>query len=114
MDELHTFLIKLNFLNNNIQFTLETMNIEKNLNFLDLTINILQNRPTFSDFRKLTYIDNLIDNNSFHPTIHKIAAFKTCHRLLKVSMSKVDYEQKLQMIKVKASVKAEITTLIPH
>lgn len=62
VNSLDSFMIYLNSVNNNIKFTYELQS-ENKLNFLDLQINIINNKPDFSIFRRTTHTGQVIDNN---------------------------------------------------
>ena len=96
--QLTTFLAYLNSLHPNIQFTLE---IEENnrINFMDLSIQKINNRLQFGIYHKPTHTDMLIHNSSMHPYSHKLAAFRCyVHMLLSVPMSKMQYENEVNII----------------
>jgi hypothetical protein len=68
----HT-LADFNSIHPNIQFTIEN-ETHNSLNYLDLTITNMQEKLTFSIFRKPTSTDLIIHNDSCHPQEHKNAA----------------------------------------
>ena len=75
------FLNHLNSFFPSIIFTLEVGG--SNINFLDLTIRILEGYHTFSIYRKDSATDSTIDGASFCPWPHKLAAFHWyIHRLV--------------------------------
>ncbi|KAI5642939.1 reverse transcriptase (RNA-dependent DNA polymerase) domain-containing protein [Phthorimaea operculella] len=97
-DDINNFLTYINSINPNIQFTVEIGG--KELNFLDLTISIIDNRHDFKIYRKPTYTDVVIHANSKHPTSHKHAAFHSMiHRLVSVPMTKPNFDKELNTIK---------------
>lgn len=72
----------------------------KMLNFLDVTIKIVNNRFEFSIFRKPMTTDIVIPNDSNHPRKHKHAAFHALvHRALNIPMSKNNLDKELDIIR---------------
>lgn len=94
--------IFLNFINNihpNIKFTMEVEQ-NKQINFLDLTIQNNKGIHSFKIFHKPSHTDTVIHNSSSHPYPHKMAAFNSMiHRLLNVPLSEVDFKYELNLIK---------------
>ncbi|XP_072375519.1 uncharacterized protein [Diabrotica undecimpunctata] len=92
----------LNTINNihpNIKFTME---LESNfsINFLDLSINRINNVFDYSIYRKPTQTDHVIHFNSNHPISHKLSAFNSfIHRLETIPLSNTNYIQELNIIK---------------
>ncbi|KAI5632973.1 GIY-YIG catalytic domain-containing protein [Phthorimaea operculella] len=85
----------------------------KSINFLDLTIDIQENHHIYKIYRKPTYSDNIIHATSRHPDSHKHAAFHAfIHRLVKVPMSKDDFQEELNTIKQIARNNGYTNTLI--
>jgi hypothetical protein len=88
----------LNKINKNIQFTLETQ-IDNKINFLDLTINISNNKFNFNIYRKPTQTDTIIRNDSNHPFSQKYAYFNSIlYRLERVPLNKYNYHNELNII----------------
>jgi hypothetical protein len=56
-----------------LKFTIEK-EIENKINFLDITINREPNKMSIYIYRKPTYTDVIIPNDSCHPREHKMAA----------------------------------------
>lgn len=97
--ELDEFLSFINSLNSSIQFTME-VGVHR-LNFLDLNIDISRGKHDFKIHRKDTYSDNIIPADSYHPISHKHAALQSMvHRLLTVPLSKRNYLEELENIKI--------------
>lgn len=93
------FMQNLNAVHENIKFTVEKEN-EGTLNFLDLTITRINKKHEFKIFRKPTYTDITIHNNSLHPKSHKLAAYHSMvHRLVSIPMSISDFKNELTTIK---------------
>ena len=72
INEIHNMF---NTISPDLNFTLEQ---EQNngLNFLDLTIRKTTNKIVFDIYRKPTTSDNIIPNDSYHPSEHKLAAVR--------------------------------------
>lgn len=88
----------LNSQNDNIKFTSES-EIDKSLNFLDLTIKRTNQGLQFSIFRKPTNTDHCIDYFSDHPTAHKLAFFNSMlHRLFIIPLHYNDFKKEVQVI----------------
>lgn len=104
LQDLHEFASHLNTLHSTIKFTIELENENKQLNFLDLTISVTDNKHTFDIFRKPTDTGVVIDNQSNHPYQHKVAAFH-CYieRILKIPLSTESFNRELMIIKQIAS-----------
>lgn len=96
--QLNKFHENLNSLDPHIKFTIEFGG--EHLNFLDLSINLLNNRHVFSIFRKSTYSDITIHNSSNHPQAHKHAAFHSMvNRALSIPMSDENLSKEKSVIK---------------
>ena len=80
-EELKVFFEELNKLEESIQFKMEFGNKEKN--FLDLNIRITrENKLKLDIYRKRTYTDVIIPNDSYHPIQYKMAVKNIfCHRI---------------------------------
>lgn len=90
---------KLNAIAPKLKFTLET-EVDNKLNFLDLTLHKVDNKIEFSIYRKPTATDHTIDNSSYHPITHKMAAYNSLvHRLLTIPLSPENYRNEVQLIK---------------
>ena len=88
----------LNKINKNIQFTLE-IQINNKLNFLDLTVSIINNKFDFSIYRKPTQTDAIIPHDSNHPYSQKISFFNSIfYRLERIPLNKTNYEHELNII----------------
>ena len=97
--QLNLFLNFINSLEPSINFTLE-LDENKSINFLDLTIKILNNRHDFSIFRKPTHTDTIIPASSSHPWTHKLAFFNSSiHRLFNVPMSPDNFLKEVNVLK---------------
>ena len=68
---LHCF----NNLNPKLKFTLEK-EMERRIKFLDLTIPREHNKFSIDIYRKPTFTDTIISNDSCHPEEHKLAAVR--------------------------------------
>jgi hypothetical protein len=64
-----------NDLTPNLKFTLEK-EVERKINFLDTTIHRESNNLSIEIYRKPTYTDSIIPNDSCHPKEHKLAAIR--------------------------------------
>lgn len=97
--QLNKFFIFINNLHPRIKFTLE-IEEDNSINFLDLTIQKLDNFLSFSIYRKPTHTDSVIHYTSVHPYTHKLAAFRSLvHRLLNVPLSPQNYEKEINIIR---------------
>lgn len=98
--QLDSFLKLLNSIDNNINFTVEK-EINQSLNFLDLTITRCSNKLNFNVYRKPTSTDTIIPANSCHPIQTKYAVFHSfINRLLNLPLSKIDYINEINTIKL--------------
>lgn len=96
LDLLHKFL---NNITPNLKFTMETEQSNK-INFLDITIEKIDNRLDFSIYRKPTTSNQTIHSTSYHPVSHKLAAYNSMvYRLLHVPMTEQNYNRELKIIK---------------
>jgi hypothetical protein len=96
--QLDSFLNHLNSLHPKISFSMEK-DANGTINFLDLTINITGGRHEFSIYRKPTYTDHIIPNDSVHHFSHKHAAFHSMiHRLLHIPLSPSNFNMELTTI----------------
>jgi hypothetical protein len=88
-----------NDLSPNLKFTVET-EIDKKLNYLDLTITRNQDNLKFNIYRKPTTTDNVIPNDSCHPNEQKMASFRHfISRMNSYSLDKTDRTKELNTIK---------------
>lgn len=91
----------LNFINNihpNINFTVETEKDGK-INFLDLTLSHNETSISFDIYRKPTFTDITISNQSFSPKSHKLAAYNSMiHRALSIPLSEEQLKIELNTI----------------
>lgn len=96
--QLHMFLEEINKINKSIQFTMEKGGNQ--INFLDIGIEITNNKLDFSIYRKPTYSDNIIHNTSRHHISHKLSVFHSLiHRLLHVPLNCINFNNELNVIK---------------
>jgi len=58
-----------------LKFTIEK-EVERKINFLDITISRDPNKLSIDIYRKPTYSDIIIPNDSFHPKEHKLAVIR--------------------------------------
>lgn len=97
-EDLDWFLSHMKSINSQIQFTMEIG--ESTINFLDLTITLVDNKHNFKIYRKDTFCDNIIPANSNHPVTHKHAALHTMiHRLVSLPLNKDDFQYELSVIR---------------
>lgn len=97
-DKLTTFLNTINSLYPTIKFTIEFGG--KMINFLDLSISIVDNQHTFGVYRKPTSTNILLNNNSFRPISHKLAALLSfIHRLVTLPLTHIEFEKELATIR---------------
>ena len=97
-DDLIKFQNEMNSLHPKIKFTTET-EINKQLNFLDITITRNQNQFKFGIYRKPTTTDTLIPYNSHHTYSQKSAAFHSLiHRAFNIPLEKEELEKELKII----------------
>jgi hypothetical protein len=73
--EIEDLLNDFNSLTANLKFTLEKEEDCK-INFLDITIHRENNKLSVEIYRKPTYTDSIIPNDSCHPNEHKLAAVR--------------------------------------
>ena len=84
-----------------INFTLEFGG--PTINFLDLIINIINQRHSFKIFRKPTYTDVIIPASSFRHPVHKNASYMSMiHRLLSAPLFPQDFNNEVNTIKYSA------------
>lgn len=97
--QLTSFSEYINSIHPNIKFTIESEN-NNSINFLDLTIRRIDNKLDFSIYHKPSHTDITINNKSYHPFQHKIAAYNSMvFRLINVPMSKENFTKELNIIK---------------
>ena len=95
IEKLHKYI---NSIHDNIKFTLE-VEINKSINFLDLTIQNVNQKHSFKIYRKDTQTDHTIHSTSNHPAQHKYAAYNhMLHRLNNIPMAYADYNEELNTI----------------
>lgn len=95
--ELDQFLKDINKLKKNLTFKLELG--DKELNFLDLKTRILDQKIVFEIYRKDSYTDAIIPQNSNHSEQHKMASFHCLlNRLLSIPLSEKAYNRELTTI----------------
>jgi hypothetical protein len=99
--QLDLFLTNLNIINDSIKFTMEVGG--NSISFLDIRLNICNNKIEFDVFRKPTYSDNIIHATSNHHISHKLSVFHSLlHRLLEIPLSKENYNKEIKTIEVLA------------
>lgn len=97
--QLNNILQFINSLHPSITFTMEE-EIDKSLNFLDLTITRTLDKHKFSIYHKPSHTDTTIHNKSNHPIQHKLATFHSMlHRLINTPLSEKDFNIELNIIK---------------
>jgi hypothetical protein len=97
--QLDQFVRFLNTRHNSINFTMER-GLNQSINFLDLAIEIKENKHVFSIYRKPTYTDQVIPSDSCHPISHKLASFHCMlHRLISIPMPQTSFDRELAIIK---------------
>lgn len=97
--QLDNFLDFINSIHNNIKFTIEKEH-NNSINFLDLSINKINNKHNFAVFHKPTHTDMTIHNTSCHPIQHKLASFfSMIHRLITLPLNKFNFQKELNIIK---------------
>lgn len=85
-----------------MEITLETQ-IANEINILDLSINIFNNKCNFDIYRKLTYKHNLtqtnnyiIPNDSNQPSTQNVPySNSVLYILVRISLNKVNYEEQI-------------------
>ena len=86
-----------------IEFTAEFGG--KEIGFLDLKISILQHKHSFGIHRKPSSTDIIINNSSYRPTVHKLAAFHSLiHRLVTIPLTDEELQKQVSIIHHLASV----------
>lgn len=89
----------LNSLHHSIKFTKES-EIDRKLNFLDISITRKDNILSYSIYRKPTQTSHTIDHHSNHPITHKMAGLNTMvNRAIKIPMNKDDFKKEINTIK---------------
>ncbi|XP_050518098.1 uncharacterized protein LOC126892578 [Diabrotica virgifera virgifera] len=107
-------LVSLNNLHPAITFTLETES-NNSINFLDLTLTRIENKLSFSVFRKPTQTDHTIPRSSNHPFQQKMASFYCyIHRLLSLPLSDTNFTSELDIIKQLAYSNGYSPTLVDN
>lgn len=90
---------RINSLHSKIKFTLE-VELNRKINYLDLTISIINNSLEFEIFRKPTQTDHTIPSFSNHHISHKLAAFNCyINRMLNIPLSTVNFTKELNIVK---------------
>lgn len=99
MEYIEDFVKEVNSVNPMVQFKEEIGG--KELCYLDLHIKITQsNKIEFDIFRKATYTDVIIPNDSFHPVGYKMSAINSmCYRAIKCLKNKETLKKELGRIK---------------
>ncbi|KAL1447597.1 hypothetical protein WDU94_009868 [Cyamophila willieti] len=96
--QLENFKNDINKINDNIKFTLEHGG--KEINYLDLTINIENNKLKTKIYRKPTYADAIIPADSFHPWKYKTSAIESfIYRAIKCTTDIEDLKHEIQTIR---------------
>jgi len=102
-ESLQAFLDVLNDLYPSIRFTVEFGG--KKINFLDITISIVDNCHTFEVFRKPTSTDILLNASSLCPTSHKLAALHSLiHRSISLPQAPPEFDKEVATIRHLANV----------
>jgi hypothetical protein len=97
--QLVNFLKMLNEIDTHIQFTME-LEEGRALNYLDLTVKIVNQKFDFSIHRKKCYSDQTINSLSRHHHSQKLAAFHTMiHRVCSIPMTDENKQNELNTIK---------------
>lgn len=79
-EEWKQFVEEINNMEETIKFKMEIGNQE--INFLDLNIKMTKDNFIFDIYRKETFTDAIIPNDSYHPMQYKMAAISNyCHRV---------------------------------
>ena len=97
--QLSQFLTVLNSQDKHIKFTMETEE-EGVLNYLDMSIRIINHKFDFAIYRKKCYSDSIIHERSRHHIQQKTAALKSLiHRVCHIPMSESSMANELRTIK---------------
>jgi hypothetical protein len=72
---INQLLLDFNKIHKKLQYTMEAQTGNR-LNFLDVTISIIDSKFTFDIYRKPTTTDHIIHNTSCHPNEHKLAGIR--------------------------------------
>ena len=86
-----------NSLTPKLNFTIEKETGDS-INFLDISIHREENNFSIDIFRKPTYTDSIIPNDSCHPTKHKYVAIRYLHNRMnsyQLSREKMNKESKI-------------------
>ena len=98
-----SFLEFVNSLFPSITFTMEVGGM--GINFLDLTIQIINGAHTFRIYRKSSSSDSTINGSSFCPWPQKLAAFNSyVHRLVSIPMGRQDFDREVEILEHLANV----------
>jgi hypothetical protein len=84
----------------NLNFTLG-QEVENKTNFLDVTVTRNDNGLNFDIYRKPSFTDTIIPNDSCHPREHKLAAIRYLHNRMKtynLNPTSTQMEYKLKQI----------------
>jgi hypothetical protein len=93
---LHSYI---NGLHRKIKFTIEH-NTDNTINYLDMTLKIIDHKINFNIYRKPTHTDTVIHSSSAHPISHKHASFHSMiDRLVRTPLTPSDYKTELNTIK---------------
>ncbi|SRR6266436_778540 len=113
-EKLAEFVDLLNSQYPSIKFTTE-IEVGSKLPFLDMLICRENGSLSFDIYRKPTNVNRFIDNSSFHPKQHKIAAFNSMiHRMLSFPLSKSNLTKETAHIKQVAEQNGFATTIIDN
>lgn len=97
----HIFIL-FNGLHENITFTCELENEALQLNFLDLTLTVEENKTSSNIYWKETYADQIVPTCSMHSQCHKTAFFHTAiHRAISIPLLKEKFEEEIGLLKTK-------------
>jgi len=89
--------------------------VDSKLPFLDMLICRENGSLSFDIYRKPTNVNRFIDNSSFHPVQHKIAAFNSMiHRMLSFPLSKPNLNKEICHIKHVATLNGFATSIIDN
>ena len=99
MKEIENFVVEVNSIEPTIQFKEEIGG--KEICFLDLNLRITENNKIeFDIFRKSSYTDVIIPNDSFHPIGYKMAAINSmCYRAIKCLKNEKTLKKEVNRIK---------------
>lgn len=98
-DQITFTLDALNNMHPSLSFTVES-EVDKTLNFLDLTVVNTSDSFQYAIYRKPTQTDHMIPKTSNHSNSHKMAALNCyIHRLLNIPLSEDNFKREVNTIK---------------